>query len=672
MSVSASQRTTFPMPDDPTEMACAVPDPVEHTVLAEDRPRSNEVAALATLAERVRNREVLPSTTVRPLPDAIRPVPAAPAVSAPPVPVSPVPPPDARRRSSFLGGITAELVAARLLTERRAVALAFQARETGETLMRVIARETPPAELEAIYEFMAEHSGRRLLRRKAELIQMVMDVPWLPPAVAEQRGILMLRPDAPGEAPYAALDPHDLPTRDWVGRLSGKTPLPVPVLPDVLEETIGRLRRREDVDALDKPLVPIDISWEQEERIREKLEACEIPVIVDYIVQRAYEQDASDIHIEPGEDGTVVRTRIDGILHEECRMPVAMHAAVASRIKVLAGMDVAERRRPQDGRITAQIRRLPLDMRVSTSPTVLGEKVVMRLLDEKALRPTPERLGLRDDNLRLLLDTISSPHGLLMLSGPTGSGKTTTLYSCLSALDRGRRNILTIEDPVEYRLKGVHQMQVNEKIGLTFAGGLRNILRQDPDVIMVGECRDVETAKMAIQASLTGHVVFSTIHANDSVGVISRLLDMGIDPYLVASALTLPIAQRLVRAVCPKCKVTVEGREMLAMLRADGVSDEKLTRLGMEIDPDEPCLHAPGCQHCRHTGYVGRQAVYEMFGLTEPMRELIASASFNADELRHLVRGCGTPSMLDNALGLVSDGLTTCAEVVRVFGSSGS
>ena len=614
------------------------------------------IAALSETAVRVAAGLNARATTAPPA--------AAPAVAAALAP--------GRRHASFLGGMTADLVAARLLTERRAVALAFHARETGETFMRVIARELPAPELEAIYEFMARACGQPLLRRKAELIQLVEDVAWLPTAVAEQRGILMLHPTVPGEAPYAAMDPQDLLTRDWVAARTGKRPVAIPVLPDVLAETIGRLRMRDELNAADKPLIPIDISWEQAERIRERLEACEVPVIVDYIVHRAHEQDASDIHIEPGEDGTVVRTRIDGILHEECRVPLAMHAAITSRIKVLAGMDVAERRRPQDGRITAQIRRLPLDMRVSTSPTVSGEKVVMRLLDEKALRPTPERLGLRDDNLRLLLDTISAPHGLVMLSGPTGSGKTTTLYSCLSALDRQRRNILTIEDPVEYRLKGVHQMQVNERIGLTFASGLRNILRQDPDVIMVGECRDVETAKMAIQASLTGHVVFSTIHANDAVGVISRLLDMRIDPYLVASALTLPIAQRLVRSVCRKCKSMVDGTEMLGMLHADGVSDEKLARLGIRIEPDEQCLHAPGCQHCRHTGYAGRQAVYEMFELTEPMRELIASPGFNADDLRHLVRDTGVPMIVENALAMVADGTTTCAELVRVFGSTGS
>ncbi len=585
----------------------------------------------------------------------------------PPPPSAPPPPPLARR-FSLLGGIAAELVSHGLLTERRAVALGLQARESGETLFHVLAREMPAADLEAIYEFVADRLGQPLIRRKNDLIERVAEAPWLPVATAERRGVLLLKAERPGEAPYATLDPYDLLARDWIGRLSGQRPVPVPTLPDVLLETIGRLRIRAEVPGKDKPLVPINIDWEQEQRIRARPETMDVPTIVDFIVHTAFEQGASDIHVEPVEDSTVIRIRIDGILHEECRMAATLHPAITSRIKVLAGMDVAERRRPQDGRISAQIRRMPLDIRVSSSPTVLGEKIVMRLLDEKALRPAPEQLGLRDGMLWLLLDKIAAPHGLVMLSGPTGSGKTTTLYSCLSALDRQRRNVLTIEDPVEYRLKGVHQMQVNDRIGLTFASGLRNILRQDPDVIMVGECRDAETAKMAIQASLTGHVVFSTIHANDAVGVITRLIDMQIDPYLVATALSLPIAQRLVRAICPHCRTTMDGAEMLAMLRADGVSEQKLARLGMRIDPREPCHHATGCASCRHTGYAGRQAVFELFEITEAMRDLIASRSFSPDALRRVAQDGGAATIVENALALVEEGLTTHAEIVRVFG----
>ena len=568
---------------------------------------------------------------------------------------------------SLLGGIVGALVEENLLTERRAIALGFQARETGETILRVLARELAAADLAPIYDFLGLLSGQPPIKEKNELIDRVVEVAWLPIIVAEQRMILALKSEG-GTMLYATLDPGDLLLRDWVGRVSGQRAVPVPTLPDVLQETVRRLRTRSELRETGKDLIPINIDWAQEERIRASPEGCNIPTLVDFIVHTAYEQGTSDIHIEPVEDGTVIRGRIDGILHEDCRFPLSLHPAITSRIKVLAGMDVAERRRPQDGRITAQIRQVALDIRVSSSPTVLGEKIVMRLLDEKALRPTPERLGLRDSMLRTLLDKISAPHGLIMISGPTGSGKTTTLYSCLSALDRQRRNVLTIEDPVEYRLKGVHQMQVNDRIGLTFASGLRNILRQDPDVIMVGECRDADTARMAIQASLTGHVVFSTIHANDAVGVISRLLDMEIDPYLVATALSLPIAQRLVRALCPRCRTTVDGSEMQAMLRTDGVSDEKLERMSIFIDPREACHHAPGCPHCRHTGYAGRQAVYEMFEITEPMRDLIAAKEFSGDEMRRLVRESGNVSIVENALALVEEGITTYAEVVRVFG----
>jgi type II secretory ATPase GspE/PulE/Tfp pilus assembly ATPase PilB-like protein len=390
--------------------------------------------------------------------------------------------------------------------------------------------------------------------------------------------------------------------------------------------------------------------------------------MVDYILQRCHGQGASDVHLEPTEEGMVVRARLDGILHEQSRMPLALHSAVVSRIKVLGGMDVAERRRPQDGRIRVMIRRSPLDIRVSTLPTVLGEKVVMRLLDDSAVRPSPEQLGLRDRHLRLIIDKITAPHGLILISGPTGSGKTTTLYSCLSAADRERRNVVTIEDPVEYRLKGVHQMQVNEKIGLTFASGLRTILRQDPDVVMVGECRDAETSRMAVQASLTGHVVFSTIHANDCVGVVSRLLDMQIDPFLVASALSLSISQRLVRVACKHCSVMVEGRELLRQLRAEGVSDEKISRMGLHIDERMPLSQPTGCANCRHTGYSGRQAVFEMLEITHDIRKLIISGNHDVDELRRLARESGMTTMAENGIQMVEDGRTTYAELFRVFG----
>ena len=394
-------------------------------------------------------------------------------------------------------------------------------------------------------------------------------------------------------------------------------------------------------------------------------------MIVDYVLFRAHGQGASDIHVEPTEAVLLIRNRVDGMLHEEARLPKTLHAEVSSRIKILSGMDVAEKRRPQDGRISAQIKDSPIDVRVSTFPTVHGEKIVMRLLDKSSLMPSPELLGLRPRELQILIDKINAPFGLVMLCGPTGSGKTTTLYSCLSAIDKNVKNVLTVEDPVEYRLAGVHQMQVNHKIGLTFAEGLRNILRQDPDVIMVGECRDLETTSMAIQASLTGHIVFSTIHTNDSIGVVSRLLDMDIDPFLVASSLSLAIAQRLVRTICPDCEIRIEGRRIIERLGAEGVSDEKIAILGIMIEPDLSYVIGGGCSRCRDTGYVGRQAVFEVFEMTRATKKVIVGDGFSVDELRVVAEEEGLTTLVANGLKLVEEGITTHQEVIRVLGDSG-
>jgi type II secretory ATPase GspE/PulE/Tfp pilus assembly ATPase PilB-like protein len=318
--------------------------------------------------------------------------------------------------------------------------------------------------------------------------------------------------------------------------------------------------------------------------------------------------------------------------------------------------------------VSVKINEVPIDIRTSSYPTVHGEKIVMRMLDKSTLSPTPDDLGLSDRDLQKLLDKINAPLGLIMLSGPTGSGKTTTLYSCLGSIDRRIKNVLTVEDPVEYQLDGVHQMQVNEKIGLTFAAGMRTILRQDPDVIMVGECRDAETAAMAIQASLTGHIVFSTIHSNDAVGVVTRLLDMNIDPFLVSSALTLAIAQRLVRTVCKQCSRPVRGSDVLRRLYEDGVSDEKLENLGIQIDPDIDYVSPSGCASCRDTGYVGRRAVFEIFEMTKDCRQIVMSNNFDPSDLEAVALKIGMRTLVENGLHLVEEGVTTHAEVIRVLG----
>ncbi|MDP6876719.1 MAG: GspE/PulE family protein, partial [Alphaproteobacteria bacterium] len=479
--------------------------------------------------------------------------------------------------------------------------------------------------------------------------------------------------DDDGYVEYATTDPFDVVRRDWVARCERRdSARPVLVLPSVFRDAMKRLRRELNDEDDGEIGVAVEIDWDQAQRMRENLEGQDVPAIVDFILFRAHALGASDIHVEPTEQSLLIRNRVDGILHEEAVLPAALHPEVSSRIKILSGMDVAEKRRPQDGRISINIRQSPIDVRVSSFPTVYGEKLVMRLLDQSSLMPSPNHLGLEPRGLRMLIDGLNAPHGLIMLCGPTGSGKTTTLYSCLGAIDKTSKNVLTVEDPVEYRLEGVHQMQVNHKIGLTFQQGLRNILRQDPDIIMVGECRDVETAEMAIQASLTGHIVFSTIHTNDAVGVVSRLLDMNIDPFLVATAMTLAIAQRLVRTICPECKAQVDGSHIVEKLRTDGVSDAKLKMLGIEIDPDLQYAvgRGRGCNYCRGTGYSGRQAVFEVFEMTNDARQIVMAEQYNADELRDLAERDGLNTLVQSGLELVEQGVTTHEEVIRVLGES--
>lgn len=572
--------------------------------------------------------------------------------------------------SGVLGPSAQRLVAAGALDEQDAVAVALRAREQGVTFFNALAAGGQHSGNAGLYAALAEAEGLRFISTRDELARSIEEVEWLDTRCADQRGAFVLKSE-PGNprTPCAMLDPFDLPTRDWLRTQLGRPVEPVVVVPSLFYDVLSSLKARVEAPRRgDENFVPIDVSWQQENMLLDQPLTADVPLIVDYILQRCQNQKASDIHIEPTDEGMLIRARIDGLMHEESRMPLELHGPVVSRIKVLANMDVAERRRPQDGRISVMIRKSPLDVRVSTLPTVLGEKVVMRLLDETALRPSPEQLGLRDSNLRTILDKINAPHGLILIGGPTGSGKTTTLYSFLSAVDRVQRNVVTIEDPVEYRLNGVHQMQVNDRIGLSFASGLRTVLRQDPDVIMVGECRDRETGHMAVQAALTGHVVFSTIHANDCLSVITRLMDMKIDPYLVAASLSLSLSQRLVRLSCTQCAVMVEGREVLRRLRNEGVSPEKMHRMGIVVDENMPVLQPTGCPHCRHTGYSGRQPVFEMVALNSAMRKLIVSDHFDSDELHALSRETGMATMVENGLSLVEEGRTTYSELIRVFG----
>jgi general secretion pathway protein E len=382
---------------------------------------------------------------------------------------------------------------------------------------------------------------------------------------------------------------------------------------------------------------------------------------VEYLLHYAFEQRASDIHMEPKREEAIIRLRIDGVLHNVYRMPRAVHNAVISRIKTLCRMDIAERRRPQDGRFKTELRGRETEMRVSSLPVAFGEKLVIRIFDPSLLLQEIEGLGFVESELTLWREFIGRPNGLILITGPTGSGKTTTLYSTLKMLASPENNITTIEDPVEMVYEAFNQVLVNTKIGVTFASALRTALRQDPDILMVGEIRDHDTAEMALQAALTGHLVFSTLHTNDAPTAITRLQDLGAPNYLISSTLVGVLAQRLVRRICEHCKTQT------------CLSEEQLAILGIQIPPGSPeklpVYYGEGCAHCRGTGYFGRVGVYEIMTCDASIRRLIGSGA-DADEIRREAVANGMVRLREAAIRKLATGLTSFEEVVRVLGET--
>ncbi len=375
--------------------------------------------------------------------------------------------------------------------------------------------------------------------------------------------------------------------------------------------------------------------------------------LVNHLIQSALKEGASDIHIEPGEKDMKVRLRIDGVLFDLMNPPKKMHASITSRIKIMANLDIAERRLPQDGRIRAKVLGRSLDLRVSTVPTSHGEKTVMRILDNRSIMVPLGDLGFADETLLIWKNQIAQPHGIILVTGPTGSGKTTTLYASLQQMDRRRLNISTVEDPVEYNLDGVTQIQTHERIGMNFGSALRALLRQDPDVVMVGEIRDLETATTAIQASLTGHLVLSTLHTNDAPSSITRLINIGTEPFLVGAAVRSVLAQRLVRKICPKCKQPLKvDPEVADLLIAHGVEATKL-------------MHGKGCGKCRETGYSGRLGLYELLVLDDFMRDAVARNP-NVTEFRKVCSERGMVTLREDGFKKVITGDTTVEEILRV------
>ena len=457
----------------------------------------------------------------------------------------------------------------------------------------------------------------------------------------------------------AFMDPLDLITIDNLKRMTSCEINPIIATKLDLQRAINEFYGKEDLlkDA-------ISDSYELEEFKQEKdaeedlslddliARAEEAPVVklVDLILMQAIRDRASDIHIEPFKSKINIRYRIDGVLYEIPPPSRHLLPAIVSRIKILSNLDIAERRLPQDGAFFVKVENKGIDIRVSTVPAIYGEKVVMRILDKSATPLNLGDLGFEQDDLEKFRRAIISPNGLILITGPTGSGKTTTLYAALNEIKSPRKNISTVEDPVEYKLEGINQVQIKPAIGLTFAGTLRAFLRQDPDIIMVGEVRDLETAQICIRASLTGHLVLSTLHTNDAASTISRLIDIGLEPYLISSSLIMVGAQRLVRRLCPECKEAYETTPAMAK----------------DLDIKQELLYKPkGCDYCGHTGYRGRVAIYEIILMNDKLREMVARGASLGD-IKDKIKELGVKTLLRSGIKKAEEGLTSIEEVLSI------
>jgi general secretion pathway protein E len=475
-----------------------------------------------------------------------------------------------------------------------------------------------------------------------------------------QAGVLPLADTADGLV-LAMVDPLDAFALRAMEMAAGKPVLRRIALPSDLEAAYGRLYEAENsplghiVDKLESDAGSDDELTEDVDRLRDL--ASEGPVIrlVNHLITRAVESRASDIHIEPFQNRLAVRYRVDGILRDVAPPPMRLKAAIISRIKIMAKLNIAERRLPQDGRIRLAVQGREFDLRISTTPTLHGESVVMRILDRTSLVSDLPSLGFVEDMQGPFLQVLEQPQGILLVTGPTGSGKTTTLYTCLHRLNAPEKKLFTVEDPVEYQLDGVNQIQVKPQIGLSFAHVLRSILRQDPDIIMIGEMRDLETAQIGIQAALTGHLVLSTLHTNSAAGTVTRLLDMGVEDYLVTSTITGVLAQRLVRKLCPHCREPYDALpELVAQLKIPATPGEKIV------------LHrARGCEACRGVGYSGRIAVMEFLTMTDAIRRLVLSHA-ESGEIHRTGASEGMRSMYEDGLLKAVAGVTSIEEVLRV------
>jgi type IV pilus assembly protein PilB len=523
----------------------------------------------------------------------------------------------------------------------------------GQTLVRLgMLAESDITDLLAQQFALPVATAEQLSHAEPEAVQLV------PEHLARQAGLLALRRE--GDTLEVAVgDPLDVISLDFLRALTGCSLRVLVARPSEVREAVDDfyqgLRSTENLgEILDK----LDLSAGAEEEdvdlaaLRQAVEDAPVVRLVNLMLAEAIDARASDIHVEPMRERITVRFRIDGMLHEAMKPPKNLQMAIVSRIKVLADLDIAVRLLPQDGRLTVHLADREVDIRVSTLPTSFGEKVVMRLFDKKAFTRDIENLGLEGTSLDAFRRAIHQPYGMILVSGPTGSGKTTTLYSALNEIKSVHRNLITVEDPIEYHIEAVNQVHANHKVGMTFARALRAILRQDPDVIMVGEIRDSETADIAVKSALTGHLVLSTVHANDAPGTVTRLIDMGVPRYLVGSAVTLVMAQRLVRRVCDRCKESyIPDPELLSPL-----ADDASALAGRRI------FRGRGCLACKQTGYLGRTAVFEVMELSRATRRLVLDG-MNEDQIKQRAMSEGLMTLRKSGIRQILDGLTTIDEV---------
>ncbi|MFA5134052.1 MAG: ATPase, T2SS/T4P/T4SS family [Patescibacteria group bacterium] len=522
---------------------------------------------------------------------------------------------------------------------------------------------------ENLYKTAAEYLKLPFVDLKDKIIRK--DILFLVPEVIAGTHKIIAFEKKDDALKLAVINPDDIQTFEFIGRKNEIAPEIFITTPVMLEEALKQYRL--SLSAEFKKITEQPVKEEDKKKLQELAENLPIVRIVDSLLEHAIFEGASDIHIEPSEKELTVRYRVDGILHKVMTLPKAIHPGITARIKILSNLKIDEHRLPQDGRFKIETKDYRFSVRVSVLPIFDGEKIVMRLLNETNVALTLEQLGILPGPLEIVKRNIKRPHGIILATGPTGSGKTTTLYSILGILNKPEVNISTIEDPVEYKMQGVNQSQVNSKIGFTFAGGLRSLLRQDPNIIMVGEIRDNETADIAVHASLTGHLVLSTLHTNDAPTTLPRLSDMGVPPFLIAFTTNMIIAQRLTRKLCPECKQSYKlDKEALTELgKLYNIEDiiKSLQKFKYLKNKDSlrtvNFYRAAGCAKCRNTGYKGRLGLYEIMEITQPIKELIHKKA-DAIQIAEAAKQGGMITLVLDGFIKALSGQTSLEEIIRV------